>query len=1001
MSIFFTKISDTFDNQKKEKDFVKEDNHYKDKTFFFDINDQNPKTNCFLSYNNEKNFNLLFSLYESIWIENWEKNFYNNCETFYMQNEDIESSYDILQKFSDLKNISKEDWKINWKNIIKKNKDKDHELVPKLFKKIFGEKLKQKYSDKSKFLKLIDKIIDYKSISQMNNKFKIFENKIDCTNIEQGHLGTCYFLAAISTISNYGQLLYQLFPQEKINPEGLYEICLYHKGRWVKVLVDDYFPFIKNTDTFLWAHPINNCLYTCFLEKAYAKINGSYNDINGGYLCPAFEALTGFESFLVKKKERTLSSEKIYEIKDEVYEYFYNKIRDGYLFSCATWTHAYSLIGLRKENNQFIFKVRNPWNCETSFNDGTFGLLSYNKAEYEKKFSQTAVCPVLFNTSIYFYDLSKIEKKYNYQFYFYFQTYKNAKITAGLTKIGLNESLSIKLKDMTPKEQNKKNEIILISFNEIKNKISELLKKFSSNDFNNYTDIGISKYLLKIDLSNVSKETLKNEKLKVIISGNINLKYLGYLPYEPNIDSNEIKIEYKKYNYGVKTGEIFENYKNTIKLLEEEFSVEMHPDAKGYYIETIFTDEVETIVRFDKAKLQNQICSYDKKENVYFTGNKHEEGKIVGLGKSVILKGNKYINIYKGEINKNKICCKLLNLDMLSGEATLKIPKITNFSEESVIESKIHKHKLKYTKAGVNWKCDNCLTTFGQNTYSFACRECNFNLCFKCMFDPNAQKKDLKNKIDDTVNLHQKRLEKLEKVVDLHKKRIEKFYEDKLKEKTISSGMYIIQLAHLQNKIIHLENNNLILWDMNNENKQKFNIEYDSFHKCYTIQNVENEQFLTCDDSIIYFTGKNNNINQQWYIPQNSLGYEIVLAKDKKLLQAEENAINGTRVSCQKKNGKSNQIFKFISTTKTNPQPKKEETIIPSNIVNYFPKPNWHPPYINQVSIVDALASVGYPCKQDYRLRIGNRNNIPGPPFSPEYNTYMLNLMKEGKLIIP
>ena len=103
----------------------------------------------------------------------------------------------------------------------------------------------------------------------------------------------------------------------------------------------------------------------------------------------------------------------------------------------------------------------------------------------------------------------------------------------------------------------------------------------------------------------------------------------------------------------------------------------------------------------------------------------------------------------------------------------------------------------------------------------------------------------------------------------------------------------------------------------------------------------------------------------------------------------------------KKKNGKSNQIFKFISTTKTNPQPKKEETIIPSNIVNYFPKPNWHPPYINQVSIVDALASVGYPCKQDYRLRIGNRNNIPGPPFSPEYNTYMLNLMKEGKLIIP
>ena len=961
MSIFFTKITDTFDNQKREKDFVKEDNHYKDKTFFFDLNDQNPKTNCFLSYNNEKNFELLFSLYKSKWIENWEKNKYNNCETLYIQEQDLELSFDILQKFSDLKNISKENWKKNWKNIIKNNKDKHHKLVPKLFNKIFKEKMKQKYSDKSKFLKIIDKIIDYKSVGKMK-QFKIFENKIDCTNIEQGQLGTCYFLAAISTISNYGQLLYQLFPQEKINPEGLYEICLYHKGRWVKVLVDDYFPFIKNTDTFLWTHPINNCLYTCFLEKAYAKINGSYNDINGGHLCPAFESLTGFESFVVKKKERTLSSEKIYEIKDEVYEYFYNKITDGYLFSCATWDHAYSLMAIDKENNQFIFKVRNPWNCETSFKDGTFGLLSYNKIEYEKKFAQTAVCPVLFNTSIYFYDLSKIEKKYNYQFYLYFQTYnENSKITAGLTKIGLNERLSIKLKDMTPKDPNKKNEIILISFNEIKNKISELLKNFSSNDFNNYTDIGKSKYLLKIDLSNVSNETLKNEKLKVIISGNINLRYLGYLPYEPKIDSNEIKIEYKKYNYGEKTGEIFKNYKTIKELLEKEFNVKMHSHAKGYYIETIFTDEVETIVRFDKAKLQNQICSYDKKGEVFFTGNKHEEGKIVGSGKILILKENKSIKIYEGEINKNKICCELLNLDKLSGEAILKIPKITNF-EKSMIESKVHhEHKLKYTKAGVNWKCDKCKTTFGQNTYSFACRECNFNLCLECMFPIKDLKKKNNNK-DNMDNI-------------------------KLKEKTIPNGVYSIQSAHFQNKIqtIHLENNNLIVGDMkDDENKQKFNIKYDLSHKCYTIQNVENCQFLTCDDSTIYFNTENNNINQQWHIPYDSFGYEIVLAKNKKLLQVEENAINGSRVSCQEKNRKSNQIFKFISTT-----------------VIYFPRPNWHPPYINQVSIVDALASIGYPYDQEYRLKIGKKNKIPGTPYSPEYNTYMLDLMKEGKLIIP
>ena len=988
MSIFFTKITDIFDNQKKEKDFTKVNSHYKDKTFTFDKDNQNPKTNCFLSYNEEKNFELLFDLYESIWIKEWENNSYNNCEDFYINEADLESSYEVIIIFPDLKIISKEKWKQNWKNIIKNYKHKYNQLVPKLFKKIFEEKLKIKYKDKSKYLKLIDDIIDYKSISEMNINFKIFENKIDCTNIEQGLLGTCYFLAAISTISNYGQLLYQLFPKEKINPEGFYEICLYHKGRWVKVLVDDYFPFIKNTNKFLWAHPINNCLYSCFLEKAYAKINGSYNDINGGYLSPAFEALTGFECFELKKREKISSVEKTYDIKDEVYEYFYKKIRDGYLFSCQTWGHAYSLISLRKENKEIIFKVRNPWNCEKYINDGTFGLISYSKAEYEKKFNKTAICPILFNTSIFFYELNKIAKRENHKMYLFFQTYKNTKISAGLTNIGLNEGIKIKLKDM-----NKNNEIILITLSEIKKKVSEILKNFSSNDFDNYTDIGISTYLLKIDLSNISNETLKKERLKIIIGGNVNIKYLGYLPYEPNIDSKEIEIEHKKYNYGVKTGEIFEKYKNTIKLLEEEFSIEMHPDAKGYYIETIFTNEVETIVRFDKEKLKNQICSYDKKEDVYFLGNNHIEGKIEGEGKTIIIKDNKNINIYKGKIHKNKICCQLLNLNEQSDKAILKIPNITIFNEKSAIESKFHKHKLIYSCVKSSWKCNSCSKLFDENTFSFGCRECNFDLCMKCLFDPNNQKKfqnSFKEKLAGKINL----------IASNHENRLKRVEEILLKRRNIAEGMYVIKPMSDINKVIQIDNNNnnLIVWDFNNENNQKFNINFNSSSRYYTIQNVESNQYLTCDESTIYFTLKNNQINQQWLIGKNSNGgYEIILEKNKKYIQ-----VDGVIVSCQEKTGKPNQIFIFEATTKTIPPPpqiKKEEVPIP--IVRFFPRPNWHGPYINQVSIVDALASVGYPFDKNYRAQIGNRNNIPGVPFSPEYNTHMLNLMKEGRLIIP
>ena len=263
-------------------------------------------------------------------------------------------------------------------------------------------------------------------------------------------------------------------------------------------------------------------------------------------------------------------------------------------------------------------------------------------------------------------------------------------------------------------------------------------------------------------------------------------------------------------------------------------------------------------------------------------------------------------------------------------------------------------------------------------------------------------KKKLNELYEDIRTKLKERIESIKKDED-----IKKFMEDQLKGKTIANAMYLIKPISFQNKVIHMDNNNLVVFDFKNENKQKFNINYESLHRCYYIQNVENGQFLTCDDSTIFFTGKNNNANQQWHIANNdSGGYEIILEKNKKLIQVEENANNGSRVSCQEKKRKPNQSFYFEVTTKTMPPPPPPKNIpvpVPHIVPppNYFPRPNWHGRYINQVSIMDALASVGFPNDKGYRLRIGQRNGIPGVPFTPAYNTHMLNLMKEGRLIIP
>ena len=120
------------------------------------------------------------------------------------------------------------------------------------------------------------------------------------------------------------KLLYQLFPQEEISDDGYYEICLYQKGKWYKVLIDDYFVFKKRKNEnepliFYFSQPAKGCLYSCFLEKAYAKFNGSYADINGSNNCQAFEALTGFRAD--EFPFRDTNNNRL--IKDEIYNYCY------------------------------------------------------------------------------------------------------------------------------------------------------------------------------------------------------------------------------------------------------------------------------------------------------------------------------------------------------------------------------------------------------------------------------------------------------------------------------------------------------------------------------------------------------------------------------------------------------------------------------------------------------------------------------------------------------
>ena len=330
--------------------FEKKGNYYRDKTFCFDSDEV--EKNCFLSSDDKKNFELLKDLKENNWIQKWKSGW--DTDNFSYEGININNKglklcisyiYNNYKEFSLNLNCVKNLDEL--KEILKKNRD-NYRFVSKIFDIIFSEQIYDiKYKNKNEeYLKEYRNLFECKRISEMSNynNYKIFENDIDCTNIKQGWLGTCYLLETISTLSNYGKLLYEIFPCEKINDKGIYEICIFHDGQWQKVLVDDYFILYKGD--FAFTKPINNCLYSCLIEKAYAKINGSFADINGGTLEQAFKALTGFEAFHISSSELQLHN--------NIYHFLISKKKEGYIYSCSNKGHAFSLIDIVKEKNNDI-----------------------------------------------------------------------------------------------------------------------------------------------------------------------------------------------------------------------------------------------------------------------------------------------------------------------------------------------------------------------------------------------------------------------------------------------------------------------------------------------------------------------------------------------------------------------------------------------------------------------------------------------------------------------
>jgi hypothetical protein len=121
----------------------------------------------------------------------------------------------------------------------------------------------------------------------------LFVGKIEPNDIDQGRLGNCYFLCALACISEFEEVTKTCF-NEPQNPQlGVYRVRICKNGWWQVVTMDDLLPTERNIPVYAKNREEPNELWVSMIEKAYAKVHGSYAAIRAGDPAQAMSDMVG------------------------------------------------------------------------------------------------------------------------------------------------------------------------------------------------------------------------------------------------------------------------------------------------------------------------------------------------------------------------------------------------------------------------------------------------------------------------------------------------------------------------------------------------------------------------------------------------------------------------------------------------------------------------------------------------------------------------------------
>lgn len=206
----------------------------------------------------------------------------------------------------------------------------------------------------------------------------LFVEGVSRFDVVQGRIGNCWMVAAAANLTLNDELFSRVVPADQCfhrDYAGIFHFRIWKANRWIDVVVDDRLPTSADSLIFMKSRSGNE-FWSALLEKAYAKLHGSYEALSGGSALEAMEDFTGgvSEDIDLKNPPRQL-----FRLMLKAYE-------RSSLMSCSISAgaipeekkasglvagHAYSITAVRlltiKTVRVPLIRLRNPWGDDTEW----------------------------------------------------------------------------------------------------------------------------------------------------------------------------------------------------------------------------------------------------------------------------------------------------------------------------------------------------------------------------------------------------------------------------------------------------------------------------------------------------------------------------------------------------------------------------------------------------------------------------------------------------------